>query len=141
MEGTEMRVLAIVFLLSMQEASACGHCVEDKIAAVYDHSAVSRSLGAGRTVVFFSIDGELKPGAAASAKTRARLEKLAAGVPGVEPASARASAEAAALAIAYDPKRTGLAEVQKALEQRLKMPLLAMRVMDRPGDLAAVRAP
>jgi len=131
--------LLLVFFLSAK-AWACGYCVEDKIAAVYEHAAVSRSLAGGRTVVFFAIDGELPPGAAASAKTRARIEKLAAAVPGVEPGSVRVSVEAAALAIAYDPKRTGLAEVQKALERKLKLPLLAMQVMDRPGHLAAARA-
>ena len=128
----------LVFFLSAK-AWACGYCVEDKIAAVYDHAAVSRSIAAGRIVVFFAIDGELKHGAADSARTRARIEKLAAAVPGVEPGSVRASAEAAALALAYDPKRTGLAEVQKALERKLKLPLLAMQVMDRPGELAAAR--
>jgi hypothetical protein len=127
----------LVFFLSAK-AWACGYCVEDKIAAVYDHAAVGRSIAAGRTVVFFAIDGELKHGASA----RARIEKLAAAVPGAEPGSVRVSAEAAALAIAYDPKRTSLAEVQKALELRFaaqRLTLLAMRVMDRPGDLAAAR--
>ena len=133
------RALVLVLFLISGNTWGCGYCVEDKIAAVYDHAAVGRSIAAGHSVVFFAIDAELKHGAAASAQTRARIEKLAAGVPGVERGSVRASAEAAALAIAYDPKRTGLAEVQKALERKLKMPLLAMRVMDRPGDLAAAR--
>jgi hypothetical protein len=89
-------------------------------------------------VVFFAIDGELKHGAA----TRARIEKLAAAVPGVEPASVRLSTEAAALALAFDPRRTSLTAVQQTLERKLaaqKLSLLAMRVMDRPGDLAAAK--
>jgi hypothetical protein len=133
-----MRLLpAMVFFLSAK-AWACGYCVEDKIAAVYEHAAVSRSIAGGRTVVFFAIDGELKHGAA----TRARIEKLAAAVPGVEPASVRLSTEAAALALAFDPRRTSLAAVQQTLERKLaaqKLSLLAMRVMDRPGDLAAAK--
>jgi hypothetical protein len=133
-----MRLLpAMVFFLSAK-AWACGYCVEDKIAAVYEHAAVSRSIAGGRTVVFFAIDGELKHGAA----TRARIEKLVAAVPGVEPASVRLSTEAAALALAFDPRRTSLAAVQQTLERKLaaqKLSLLAMRVMDRPGDLAAAK--
>jgi hypothetical protein len=133
-----MRLLpAMVFFLSAK-AWACGYCVEDKIAAVYEHAAVSRSIAGGRTVVFFAIDGELKHGAA----TRARIEKLVAAVPGVEPASVRLSTEAAALALAFDPRRTSLTAVQQTLERKLaaqKLSLLAMRVMDRPGDLAAAK--
>ena len=133
-----MRALALLLAFSVGEALACGYCVEDKIAAVYEHAAVSRSIAGGRTVVFFAIDGELKHGAA----TRARIEKLAAAVPGVEPASVRLSTEAAALALAFDPRRTSLAAVQQTLERKLaaqKLSLLAMRVMDRPGDLAAAK--
>jgi len=129
-----MRFLPLLVVFLSAKAWACGYCVEDKIAAVYDHAAVTRSLTAGRTTVFFALDGALKHGAAA------RIEKLAAAVPGVEPASVRVSTEAAALALAFDPKRASLAEVQKALERKLKMPLLAMQVMDRPGNLATARA-
>ena len=69
------------------------------------------------TVVFFAIDEPLKPGAA----TRGKIE---------------------AIAVAFDPRRATLAEVQKALERKLGpsgLSLLAMRVMDRPGDLAQIR--
>jgi hypothetical protein len=134
------RLPVLIFFLAAGNAWGCGYCVEDKVAAVYDHAAVTRSIAAGRTVVFFAIDGELKHGAAASAQTRARIEKLAAAVPGIEPGSVRASSEAAALAVAFDPKRASLAQVQKALEQKLKVSLLAMKVMDRPGELAELPA-
>jgi hypothetical protein len=131
-----MRLLPILVFFLSAKAWACGYCVEDKIAAVYDHASVTRSLAAGRTVVFFALEGELKHGAA----TRARIEKLAATVPGIEPDSVRASTDVAALALAFDPKRTSFAEVQKALERKLaaqRLSLLALRVMDRPADLAA----
>jgi len=35
-----MRAFAIVFLLSMENALACGYCVEDKIASTYDRVAL-----------------------------------------------------------------------------------------------------
>jgi hypothetical protein len=44
--------------------------------------------------------------------------------------------------VSFDPRRGNLAEMQKSLDQRLapmSLSLLAMRVMDSPGDLAAVR--
>jgi hypothetical protein len=54
-----MRATALALLLASSQALACGVCVEDKIAAVYDHAAVQKSLAAKRTVVFFHIDGKL----------------------------------------------------------------------------------
>jgi hypothetical protein len=135
-----MRLLSLATFLWMVfqgTASACGVCVEDKVAAVYDHGAVSRAVGAGHTVVFFAIDGTLKPGQ----PTRVSIEKGAASVPGVDAGSVRLSVELASLALAYDPRRTTLARVQAHVEQKIRLlglSLLPMRVMDRPGDLAIV---
>jgi hypothetical protein len=50
----------------------------------------------------------------------------------------------ASLAISLDPRRGDLATVQEILDRRLSamgLSLLAMRVMNGPGDLAAVRRP
>jgi hypothetical protein len=108
------------------------------VAAVYDHAAVSRALEAKSTVVFFAIDGAIPPGAAASRKITA----LAASAPGVDKDSVRISREMASLAVSFDPRRGNLANVQESLDRRLAamgLSLLAMRVMDSPGDLAAVR--
>ena len=131
------RTLIAALLAGSSAAYACGHCVEDKIAGVYDHAAVTRAIGSRHTVVFFAIDGTLRPGQPA----RLKIEKIAASVAGVDPGSVRVSMELASLAIAFDPKRTGLAQVQKDLDRKLGalgLSLLAMRVMDSPGDLAAV---
>jgi len=114
---------------------SCGVCAEDKIAAVYDHASITRALGAGRTVVFFGFDG------APAQATRAKIEKSAASVAGVDPASVRASLAPGALAIAFDPRRVRLSDVQRSLETRLGplgVSLYPLHLMDRPGDLAAV---
>jgi hypothetical protein len=138
-----MRIFSLsVFLwvISQGTASACGVCVEDKVAAVYDHAAISRAIGAGHTVVFFAIDGPLKPGQ----PTRVSIEKGAASAPGVDAGSVRLSVELASVALAYDPRRTTLARVQAHIEKKIRplgLSLLTMRVMDRPGDLAEVRRP
>jgi len=137
-----MRSLVCVALLSAaaSTAYACGVCVEDKVAAVYDHAAVTRALEAKSTVVFFAINGAIPPGAAALRKITA----LAASATGVDKDSVRISREAASLAITFDPRRGNLAQVQESLDRRLAamgLSLLAMRVMDSPGDLAAVRKP
>jgi len=131
--------LLAVLLAASPAAFACGHCVEDKVASVYDHAAVTRAIAAKHTVVFFAIDGTLKPGQ----PMRLRIERLAASVPGVDAASVRLSMELASLALAFDSRRTTLLDVQAGLERKLAplgLSLLAMRLMDTPGDLAAVRA-
>ena len=113
---------------------ACGHCVEDKIAAVYDHAVVKRALGSSHQVAFFHIDGALASGNAAWRELEASAESVA----GVDRGSVRISLESASLAVSFDPRRSSLAAVHKALERKLaakKFSLLLMRVMDRPAEL------
>jgi hypothetical protein len=38
-------------------ALACGVCVEDKVAATYDHAVITQAKAAHRQVVFVAIDG------------------------------------------------------------------------------------
>jgi hypothetical protein len=140
-EGIETVQIGIfaALLTASSAALACGHCVEDKIAGVYDHAAVTKAIGEKHTVVFFAIDGTLKPGQ----PMRMKIEKIAASVPGVDKGSVRVSMELASLALAFDPRRASLVQVQKALERTLAelgLSILAMRTMDSPGDLAAVRS-
>lgn len=116
---------------------ACGHCIEDKIAAVYDHAAVTRAVGSGHQIAFFHIDGALAPGS----PTRRGLEAIAESVEGVDRGSVRVSLESASLAVAFDPRRWSLGAVQKALEKKLaakKLSLMLMRVMDSPGEFKTV---
>jgi hypothetical protein len=65
---------ALIFAALLAAApvvNACGVCVEDKIAAVYDHAVVTRTLEARGVVVFFAIEGAIPPGAAALRKIAA----------------------------------------------------------------------
>jgi hypothetical protein len=124
-----MRSVLLALLVS-SEALACGVCVEDKIAAVYDHAAVQQALAAKRTVVFFHIDGKL----VASERSKRSISAIARATPGVDAASVRVSCELASLALAFDGRRTNLVKVQESLEKRLSaqgLSLLAMQVRDR----------
>ncbi len=108
---------------------ACGVCVEDKIAAVYDHAVVTQALQAKHVIVFFAIDGKLVAGE----RTRSAIEAVARSVPGVDRASVRVSVELASLALAFDAQRTSLAAVQNILDKKLSpmgLSLLAMQVKD-----------
>lgn len=116
---------------------ACGHCVEDKIAAVYDHASVMQALDRKHHVAFFAIDGMLTTADGASRG----LEALAESAVGVDKGSVRASAESAALAVTFDPKRTTFAAVQKTLERKFggrKLTLQPLRIMNKPAQMKAV---
>ena len=130
MAGTDVRAAALALLLAGSPAVlACGVCVEDKIAAVYDHAAVHQALAAKRTVVFFHIDGKL----VADERTRRSIAGIARATPGVDAASVRVSCELASMALAFDGRRTNLVKVQESLEKRLSaqgLSLLAMQVRD-----------
>jgi len=124
-----MRPALVALLLACSQALACGVCVEDKIAAVYDHAAVHQALAAKRTVVFFHIDGKL----VADERTRRSIASVARTTPGVDAASVRVSCELASMALAFDGRRTNLVKVQESLEKRLSaqgLSLLAMQVRD-----------
>jgi hypothetical protein len=125
--------LTVAGLLLSLQAFACGYCVEDKIAATYDHAVITRALANGQHVVFFHVDG--------APVSRAVLEQ-AAGGRGIEKGSVRISPDVLTLALAFDPRRLSLVELNAALDRRLakhKASLLPLRVMERPADLAAVK--
>jgi hypothetical protein len=111
-----MRAALAVALLVSTEALACGVCVEDKIAAVYDHAAVHQALAAKRTVVFFHIDGKL----VADERTKRAIAGIARATPGVDAASVRVSCELASMALAFDGRRDEPREGRsRSLEKRL----------------------
>ncbi|MEZ0236752.1 MAG: hypothetical protein ACAH06_01695 [Methylophilaceae bacterium] len=125
---------AALLMLALHSTAilACGHCVEDKIAAVYDHANVMQALERKHPIAFFAIDGPLADG------TGRTLETLAESVTGVDKGSTRVSMESAAMAVAFNPERTTFAKVQKALERKFsgkKLTLQPLRIMDKPAQL------
>lgn len=117
---------------------ACGYCIEDKIASVYDHSVVIRAMLQKHQVVFFAIDGQLTAGEA----SRRTLEAIVESVIGVDKGSARVSVEAASLSAAFNPQRAPLASLQRALGRKFAsrgLSIAILRVMDQPGELKSAR--
>jgi hypothetical protein len=129
---------ALVLACIAPAALACGYCVEDKIAAAYDHAVVARALGENHHVAFFHVDGAPAP----RESTRRRLEALANSAAGVDRGSARVSVDSLTLSVAFDPRRAPLATVHKALEKKLavmKLSLMPLKVMERPAELKSVK--
>ena len=122
-------LLGLVLAAATSNGLACGVCVDDKIAAVYDHAAIARALESKHVVVFFAIDGKIVAGE----RTRSAIEAVARGAPGVDRASVRVSLELGSLALAFDARRTSLAAVQSALDRKLApmgLSLLALQIRD-----------
>ncbi len=133
-----LSIAGLVLALHAPGAFACGYCVEDKVASVYDHAVVTRSLAQKHHVVFFHIDGSLVPGEA----TRRALETLAESTPGVDRGSARVSVDTATLSVAFDPARSPMVAVQAALDRKLaarKLAVMPLRIIDAPAALKTVR--
>lgn len=130
------RTAGLLLALQASAAFACGHCVEDKVAAVYDYAVAAQAFSQKHQVAFFGIDGAL----AVNDSSRRELELAARNIPGLDQGSTRVSLDSAALSVAFDPKRISYANLQRTLEQRLaskKLSLLPMRIMDGPAKLKA----
>ena len=90
-------------------AMACGVCVEDKVAATYDHALVQRALEKHRVVVF------AEPHTAVDAVRLQAIAKAAARTPGVERATVRTSAAPQSVSFVLDPKRADAGKTVAAL--------------------------
>jgi hypothetical protein len=87
----------LVACAAVPAAQACGVCIDDKVAATYDHALIGEALKHDRAVVF----AEVKGAAGALERTRA-ARAAAARVLGVDPRTIRTSREPATLSFALD---------------------------------------
>ncbi|MGH6624431.1 MAG: hypothetical protein ACREBN_10685 [Burkholderiaceae bacterium] len=116
-------------MLSLQAtaALACGHCVEDRIAAVYDHAVLTQATGAGRVVAFCAIEG----GLADSKALQREIERALTSSRGVDRDSVRVSVASASVSFAFDPTRTNFAALMKEVDRKLagkQLSLLPLRI-------------
>jgi hypothetical protein len=89
------RVITVALVAFAPAASlACGACVEDKIAATYDHGVVEQAVANGDVIVFCEVTGSLDA---------QRLMQATRRVHGINPKSVRLSAQPPALSFAVDP--------------------------------------
>jgi hypothetical protein len=105
----------LVIAVAATPALGCGHCVEDRIAAVYDHGAIARALEQHHRIAFFSIEGPLTAGKEPQRAIAGALRSMK----GVDAASLRVSAESAALSLSYDGKLTSSNRIADVLNRKL----------------------
>jgi hypothetical protein len=133
MTCTFRTVAAMAFALGSASALACGYCIEDRVAAVYDQALVDGALARRHEVAFLGIEARAVDAGVARA-ARGVLER----VRGVDKGSARARAENAAIALTFDPSVTSLDKVVEAANRPLAgrgVTLSALRVIDASGKL------
>ena len=128
--GWMRRAAAVAALAAAPAALACGLCVEDRVAAVYDPAVIAKATAARQQVAFYGVEGALVPGDAVRREMIGALER--AGVRG----SARMSFESATASVAFDPRRTSAQAVAEAAGRALAargLTLQPLRVTDATG--------
>lgn len=111
-------------------ALACGVCIDDKVASVYDHAQVQHAFAKGQAVVFCELAGPRE----AAALTR-QAASAAHGLRGVAPDSVRTSRDLPVLSFALDPAvqapGAAVAELRQRLQREHVTPSL-LKVMQAP---------
>ena len=128
------RLIAVAIALAFPMTSlACGICVEDRVAAVFDNATVDAAVAKKRHLAFFGIEGAL-PATAESRKAISDALQAGGGIKG----TVRVSLESASVSTAFDPARITLASLRAGAERNLAargLTLTALRVIDSGGVL------
>lgn len=120
--------LALLAAFAAGVAAACGVCIDDKVAAAYDHAVVTRAHEQGRVVVFAE-PAEVRDAALALRRVVAR----AARVRGIDAATVRSSASPPALSFVLDPRLSSPQRALASLAGEARVPglqLHALRVLE-----------
>jgi len=121
-------------------ALACGYCIEDKIAVVYDYGVVTHALSRHHQVVFFAVEGTIVPNEKLRRALKTALESLS----GVDKGSTRVSGAPAAVSAAFDPTRVSAAAMEQALSRKLAshgLSITTLRVMAGQSALTPAGKP
>lgn len=137
--GATARRLAVglIAMLATAAALACGYCVEDRIAAVYDHALSQRVAASGHRLAYFAWDGPTER----SEAVRLRMLALGEATAGVDKGSVRVAMDPAAIAVAFDPRRTSAQAVGAALQKQLGALKLSLIPLQPPAPAPSSSSP
>jgi len=129
-------LLASILSAAVSASSlACGVCVEDNVAATYDHAVVTRAGAQGHLVVFGEISGAVDMKALAG-----KIAPAAARVRGIDHGTVRTSASPPAFSFALDPAARGPESAAAELQKRLRTQGATLSVLRVVGpDTTAAR--
>jgi hypothetical protein len=94
-------VLSICVAAMAPAVGACGYCVEDKVAAVYDHAIVAQARAQAHEVVYLSLEFTGPVDGATAARIVRAVERIAS----VDRGSVRVALDAGSVSLAFDAKR------------------------------------
>jgi hypothetical protein len=103
------------FLLSFN-VLACGYCLQDRIASVYDHVLVKQTKQLNQKMLYLVWDGP----ADHNEKTRLTLIGITSRIKGVSKGSVRVSLEPPTIGLAYQPLSISSEQIETVLLQKLR---------------------
>ena len=115
-------LLASLLLMSTSSAIACGHCIEDKVAAVYDHTIVVKAVHEKHVVAFFGIEGPL----VVNNISKQEIQKVIGSINGVDPNTSRISLETGSISLAYNPTLLSYPALLDSLDKKFKVKKLSV---------------
>ena len=108
--------------MSASSAIACGHCIEDKVAAVYDHAIVVKAVHEKHVVAFFGIEGPLVVNSA----SKQAIQKMLSSINGVDLNTSRISLETGSMSLAFNPTILSYPALLDTLDKKLKAKKLSV---------------
>jgi hypothetical protein len=115
-------LFASLLLMSTSSAIACGHCIEDKVAAVYDHAIVVKAVHEKHVVAFFGIEGPLVVNTA----SKQDIQKIIGSINGVDLNTSRISLETGSMSLAFNPTLLSYPTLLDSLDKKLKVKKLSV---------------
>jgi hypothetical protein len=112
---------------------ACGVCVDDKVAATYDHVVIMQAAAKRQLVVFAEVSGSADVGT-----TLGNITRRASGVRGVQQGTITTSDFPAAFSFVLDPAKSDPASAISQIQQRLndkRLTVSILRVVDAEKGL------
>lgn len=103
-------IAATLAAIAPAASVACGACVEDRVAATYDHAVVEHAAASGDVMVFCELTGPLDAQHLKQAMRRVR---------GIRPQSVRVSTQPPAISFAVDRKAGSPQDAVGAVQRSL----------------------
>ena len=113
-----------LFLLNWN-AFACGYCLQDRIASVYDHVLVAKTKQLNQKMLYLVWDGP----AARDETTKRHLLAIVSRVRGVTKDSVRVALEPPTIGLAYQPLSISRERIETLLLQQLRSMNIVVSVL------------
>ena len=118
-------ITANLLLLLSFSALACGYCLQDRIASVYDHVLVTQTRQLNQKMLYLVWDGP----ADHNEKTRRALIAITSRIKGVTKGSVRVSLEPPTIGLAFQPLSISREQIETALLQKLRAKQIVVSVL------------